>query len=150
MCAMSLLAGGMFGQNSSARVKFLAVVMGASGLILMLAAALYISAGPNVLAFLLDGFDVIPIPTVDIGIFVVILGAAMIPAAVGIWRLYRWAFVLGISISIVEILIGLLAGQYTSFEFIRGAVVMLWLNGTRHLFFPVSKGAENLPSRAVE
>jgi hypothetical protein len=118
-------------------VAILAVIIALSGCIEVLAVALY-SAGSHALVSLLAGFGVLAgLPLLDVELFVAAIGILTVADGLGIWRLTRWGFGLGVALSAIEIVLGVLGhsvASLTSFTFIRGAVVLVVLLRLRGLF----------------
>jgi hypothetical protein len=114
-------------------VKILAAVVAISGVVEVLAAALYI-AGSHALVLLLSGFGDLGLALPLTELVVLLFGFATIGAAVGIWKLRRWGWALGPGVSLASIVVGLVARNLTSFIFLRGVIVLVVLVLTRDLF----------------
>jgi hypothetical protein len=114
-------------------VKILAAVVAISGVVEVLSAALYI-AGSHALVFLLAGFGDLGLALPLTELVVLLFGFATMGAAVGLWKLRRWGWALGLGVSLASILVGLIARNLTSFIFIRGVVVLVALVMIRDLF----------------
>jgi hypothetical protein len=122
-----------FGAPRPWRVKWLAAVLYIFGGVLVVAGALsYLSSNP--LGFLLSGFGVLPMPQAAIGMVAMSIGLLNIGTGVGVWRIQSWGLALGLAVSLVQLAIGALANDYTSFIFIRGLIVLFLLMRTRDLF----------------
>jgi hypothetical protein len=122
-----------FGAARPWRVKWLAVVLYLFGGVLVLAGVLsYSSSKP--LDFLLSGFGIFPVPQAVIGLVVISIGLINIGTGIGVWRLKNWGLALGLAVSLVQVAIGALANDFSSFIFIRGVIVLVLLLRTRDLF----------------
>jgi lysylphosphatidylglycerol synthetase-like protein (DUF2156 family) len=115
------------------RVRILSIIVGISGFILILATGL-VFAGSNSLRFLLSDFGILPLPLVAIGLLIIAIGVGFIATGAGLWRFRKWAFALGIVLSLIDVVISVLARDFTSFPFIRGVIVLVALLGFRHDF----------------
>jgi hypothetical protein len=114
-------------------IKILAAVVAISGVGEVLAAVLYI-AGSRALVFLVSGFGDLGLSVPLAELVVVLFGLFTIGAAAGIWSLRPWGLALGLGVSLVAIVVGLLARDFASFIFIRGVIVFVVLVRIRKLF----------------
>jgi hypothetical protein len=62
------------------------------------------------------------------------IGLINIGTGVGVWRLKNWGLALGLAVSLAQVAIGAMANDFSSFIFIRGAIVFVFLMRTRDLF----------------
>jgi hypothetical protein len=111
----------------------IAGLVGLGGLVLILAAVLALS-GSTVLDFLIPGFGILPLPRVDTGLVIVTLGLVTLGVSVGLWRLKTWAFILGLLVSSVVIIISVLSTDFFSFELIRALILFVYLLRFRYYF----------------
>lgn len=101
---------------------------------LLLAAGLILTKSSS-LSFLLSGFRILGgIPRILAATLIIVFGLLLILVAVGIWYRRMWAFVLGLILSLAQILISMLGHDFTSFIFIRGLVVFVFLLTSRRYF----------------
>jgi hypothetical protein len=114
-------------------ITILSIIICISGVVFMAAVGVFFS-GSDALLFLVSDFGVLPMPSVITGIMIILTGVILIAAGVGIWRLRLWGFALGLTVSFFLIAIALLAVDFTSFAFIRGVIVVVYLLAVRRNF----------------
>lgn len=109
-------------------VAILAVLIGIYGFIVFLL-GLLIAVGSSFLAAAgsANPFHFLGVTGVVAGIIVLIIGLIILGLAVGLWHLRMWALVLTILFLLVEIVLDGLAGQYVSFGFIIGVLLLIYL-----------------------
>ena len=115
------------------RDSIVSVIVSVSGFILVFAKVLP-SIGIHSLSFLVSDFGIIPLPQLDLGLLVMAIGIGFIAVGSGLWQLKKWAFALGILLSLIDVVISVLARDFTSFTFIRGVIVLVYLLRIRNAF----------------
>ena len=115
------------------RDSLISIIVGVSGFILILAKALP-TVGIHSLSFLVSDFGILHLPQLDIGLLVIAIGIGFIAVGAGLWRLRKWAFALGLILSLIDVVISVFAHDFTSFTFIRGVIVLVYLLRVRHDF----------------
>jgi hypothetical protein len=61
------------------------------------------------------------------GVIILIVGLIILGVALGLWHLRMWALVLALLVTIFEVIVAALAGNYISFAFIFGLILFLYL-----------------------
>lgn len=115
------------------RDSLISIIVGVSGVILVSATLLYF-AGADSLTFLISDFGILPLPHAADGLLVIGIGIGFVAVGAGLWRLRLWAFTIGIALSLIDVVISALAHDFTSFTFIRGVIVLVYLLRVRHDF----------------
>jgi hypothetical protein len=111
----------------SKTIALLSIIVGISGSALVSAAGLSL-VGNYTLSFLLAGLGSLgTLSTVALNFVAITLGLVLIGTSVGLWYLKMWALVVGLTVSIVQVVISAYALNFYSFEFIRGMIVFVAL-----------------------
>ena len=91
-------------------VAILSVLVGLFGFLMILEGLLALIRDTR-LGILGAGFGLSGLPVGAVGALTLVLGVIVLAAAVGLWRLHLWAFVLAIVVTFLVVVSSLLTGQ---------------------------------------
>jgi uncharacterized membrane protein (DUF2068 family) len=112
------------------RLSLFSIIIAISGSLLVLAAIPF-TGGSHALVFLIPDFGILALPNAVTIMLVIANGVGFIVTGVGLWYLKKWAFELGIVLSLIDVATNYFANDISSFTFIRGAIVLIYLVRTR-------------------
>jgi hypothetical protein len=112
------------------RLSLFSIIIAISGSLLISAAILF-TGGSHALVFLVPDFGILALPNGVTLLLVIANGVGFIATGVGLWFLKKWAFELGIVLSLIDVATNYFANDIGSFTFIRGAIILIYLVKTR-------------------